>query len=94
MDLQLLQLAIKTLANDLDVIKNENKTMRLEMTELKRKIGNQPNPERNMEPKTSQDELLTLLQARTILQVCRNVFLNMTKEGVITPIRMHRRTIR
>lgn len=42
----------------------------------------------------SNDELVSVKIAKTILDVSRNTFLSMVAKGVFTPIRMNLRTIR
>jgi hypothetical protein len=91
MDLQLIQLAVKSLSQDLEQAKGEIKSLQLEIAELRRRPATAP-----VEQKTvpQDDDLLTLKEARAMLKVCRNVFLEMVKTGIIKQIRMHRRTLR
>lgn len=91
MDLELLQMAIKSLAADLAETKTELKTLRLELDDLRRRCV----PVQPAQKITSQeDETLTLLEARRMLKVCRNVFLKMVQDGIFKQIRMNARTIR
>jgi len=91
MDVQLLQMAIKSLAADLDETKAELKAVRAELNDLRRRPAAVQAEQKQV---AQDDEMLTLLEARTMLRVCRNVFLKMAEDGVIKPIRMNARTIR
>jgi hypothetical protein len=91
MDLGLVQLAVKALSNELQELKLETKAMKVEISELKRRSSGQPIEK---EDKKQDDALLTLAQARKILNVGRNTFLALVKNEGITPIRMNLRTIR
>lgn len=91
MDLELLQMAIKSLAADLAETKAELKSVRSELDDLRRR----PIPAQTIQkPISQEDETLTLLEARRMLKVCRNVFLKMVQQGIFKPIRMNARTIR
>jgi len=91
MDLELLQMAIKSLAVDLAETKNELKVVRTELNDLRRR----PAPIQTEQKTVAQDdEPLTLLEARRMLKVCRNVFLKMVQNGIFKQIRMNARTIR
>ena len=91
MDLGLVQLAVKALSNELQELKLETKAMKVEISELKRRSSGQPIEK---EDKKQDDALLTLAQARKLLNVGRNTFLALVKNEEITPIRMNLRTIR
>lgn len=91
MDLELLQMAIKSLAADLAETKTELKEVRSELNDLRRR----PVAVQAEQKIVSQDdEPLTLLEARKMLKVCRNVFLKMVENGIFKQIRMNARTIR
>ena len=91
MDSELLQMAIKSLAADLSETKTELKAVRVELNELRHRPRAVQPEQKHV---AQDDDLLTLLEARTILRVCRNVFLKMVQDNVIKPIRMNTRTIR
>lgn len=65
--------------------------MKVEISELKRRSSGQPIEKKS---EKQEDALLTLAQARKILNVGRNTFLALIKNEEITPIRMNLRTIR
>lgn len=94
MDLELLQLAVKSLSSELTELKTELLALRAEMKEIKRSkmqvLASNP-PGINT---AEDDELLTLSAARKILNIGRNGFLALVKDGLINPIRMNLRTIR
>ena len=93
MDLELLQLAIKSIANELQENKIELLALRAEVKELKRSRSNPVTPEQEKKQQ-EEDELLTLQKARTVLGISRNTFLAMVRDGILKPIRMNLRTIR
>ena len=94
MDLELLQLAIKSIANELQENKVELLALRAEVKELKRGIGHTLPSNPPPKPVKDQDELLTIFTARKILNVGRNTFISLVRDGLIQPIRMNLRTIR
>lgn len=94
MDLELLQMAIKSLAGELQEVKNENKVLRAELNELKRHVNHSEPIYPAQKPAKDEDELLNIHTARKILNVGRNTFLALVKDGLIKPIRMNLRTIR
>jgi regulator of replication initiation timing len=94
MDLELLQLAIKSLSSELQELRNENKTLRVEINEIKRALQHSTSGHSVSKPPREEDELLTIQSARKILNVGRNTFLAMVNNGIIKPIRMNLRTIR
>ena len=94
MDLELLQLAVKSLSTELSELKTELLTLRAELREMKRNRVHELSYNRPQTTAREGDELLTLLAARKILKIGRNGFLALVKNGLITPIRMNLRTIR
>ncbi|MBI3233257.1 MAG: helix-turn-helix domain-containing protein [Bacteroidetes bacterium] len=94
MDVELLQLALKSLSSELQEVKNENKALRIEINEIKRTIAHSAPIDSTIKPSKEQDELIPLASARKILNVGRNTFLSLVREGIIKPIRMNLRTIR
>jgi hypothetical protein len=91
MDIELLQMAIKSLAADLAETKAELKAVRTELNDLRRRPAMAQPEQKHV---VQDDDLLTLLEARTMLRVCRNVFLKMVQDGTIKAIRMNARTLR
>jgi len=91
MDIELLQMAIKSLAADLSETKAELKAVRTELNDLRRRPTAVQPEQKHI---AQDDDLLTLLEARTMLRVCRNVFLKMVQDGIIKAIRMNARTLR
>lgn len=94
MDLELLQLALKSLSGELTEMRTELLALRTEVRELKRNGVNTSSNDSSDKKAKNDDDLLTLHTARKILNVGRNTFLTLVKNGIIKPIRMNLRTIR
>ena len=94
MDLELLQLALKSLSSELTETKTELLALRAEVREMKRNGVNSSSNNSSEKKEKNDDDLLTLHSARKILNVGRNTFLKLVKDGIIKPIRMNLRTIR
>lgn len=93
MDLELLQLAIKSLSAELQEVKQENKVLAAELKELKRQVAGSP-ASAPTAPVKNDDELIPIGTARSILNVSKNIFLSLVRDGILKPVRINLRTIR
>lgn len=96
MDAELLQLAIKSLSAELQEIKRDNTVIRNELAQLKKALNSDNQlvkPESKNDSKSA-DELISIQVARKIMNISRNTFLALVRDGLIKPIRLNLRTIR
>jgi regulator of replication initiation timing len=92
MELKVIMMALESLSQKVETLSQENKELRLEINALKRKT-NEPVSNQVIQSQ-KEDELVTLLSARTILGLSRSGFLKLVNDGFIKPIRMNLRTVR
>lgn len=89
MNIVVLQLAIEQLSRDVELLKQENVRLNLEVKELKEKhLTPAPIPVR------SEPELLDTKQVLAYLGVCYNTLQAIIRKGLIQPIRINQRRIR
>lgn len=94
MDIKLIKLAVERLSDQLEKLQHQHDQLQQQFTELKKGGSTSPPnsvPERSL---ASEDELLTIQEARTLLKVSKNSFLKLVENKYIKAIRLNLRTIR
>ncbi|MNJ85751.1 Helix-turn-helix domain protein [compost metagenome] len=95
MELKLVLMAFEGLSKRVDDIMKENQSLKNEIRDLRKQIDLRPteSPVPVMESK-SEDELLTLKSAISLLKVSRSGFIRMVNDGIFKPIKLNLRTLR
>ena len=95
MELKLVLMAFEGLSKRVDDIMKENQSLKNEIRDLRKQIDLRPTE--STAPATeskSEDELLTLKSAISLLKVSRSGFIRMVNDGIFKPIKLNLRTLR
>ena len=97
MELKLVLMAFEGLSKRVDDIMKENQSLKNEIRDLRKQIDLRPTespaPASATESK-SEDELLTLKSAISLLKISRSGFIRMVNDGIFKPIKLNLRTLR
>lgn len=95
MELKLVLMAFEGLSKRVDDIMKENQLLKNEIRDLRKQIDLRPteSPVPTTESK-SEDELLTLKSAISLLKISRSGFIRMVNDGIFKPIKLNLRTLR
>lgn len=95
MELKLVLMAFEGLSKRVDDIMKENQSLKNEIRDLRKQIDLRPTESSvpAMESK-SEDELLTLKSAISLLKISRSGFIRMVNDGIFKPIKLNLRTLR
>lgn len=94
METKLLKLAIERLADQVEKLEGKHGELQHQVVDLKKGIASPHSDQRGQKAVVSEDELLTILEARTLLKVSKNSFLKLVERGELHAIRLNLRTIR
>lgn len=95
MELKLVLMAFEGLSKRVDDIMKENQSLKNEIRDLRKQIDlrSTESPVPTTESK-SEDELLTLKSAISLLKISRSGFIRMVNDGIFKPIKLNLRTLR
>ncbi|MNJ82850.1 Helix-turn-helix domain protein [compost metagenome] len=95
MELKLVLMAFEGLSKRVDDIIKENQSLKNEIRDLRKQIDLRPTESPATAPESkSEDELLTLKSAISLLKISRSGFIRMVNDGIFKPIKLNLRTLR
>lgn len=95
MELKLVLMAFEGLSKRVDDIMKENQSLKNEIRDLRKQIDLRPTESTAPAPESkSEDELLTLKSAISLLKISRSGFIRMVNDGIFKPIKLNLRTLR
>lgn len=95
MELKLVLMAFEGLSKRVDDIMKENQLLKNEIRDLRKQIDLRPTESIAPAPESkSEDELLTLKSAISLLKISRSGFIRMVNDGIFKPIKLNLRTLR
>lgn len=95
MELKLVLMAFEGLSKRVDDIMKENQSLKSEIRDLRKQIDLRPTESPAPAPEgKSEDELLTLKSAISLLKISRSGFIRMVNDGIFKPIKLNLRTLR